>query len=59
MIFPEWCQRLKVISLIINGTKINAPEGVTILEAAHNADIYIPSLCSHPDLPPLPGIAYS
>jgi NADPH-dependent glutamate synthase beta subunit-like oxidoreductase len=28
------------------------PEGTTILEAGRKADIYIPSLCFHPDLPP-------
>lgn len=34
-----------MINLTINGKKIQAPEGSTILEAATNADIYIPTLC--------------
>jgi NADPH-dependent glutamate synthase beta subunit-like oxidoreductase/Pyruvate/2-oxoacid:ferredoxin oxidoreductase delta subunit len=38
--------------LFINGTKVEAAEGMSILEAARKADIYIPSLCYHPDLPP-------
>jgi formate dehydrogenase beta subunit len=29
------------------------PEGRTVLDAAQQADIYIPHLCSHPDLPPV------
>ncbi|MCP4165463.1 MAG: 2Fe-2S iron-sulfur cluster binding domain-containing protein [Chloroflexi bacterium] len=38
------------ISLIINNKAITAPEGATILEAAHSAGIDIPTLCHHPDL---------
>jgi NADPH-dependent glutamate synthase beta subunit-like oxidoreductase len=40
-----------MIQLTINETKIQASEGVTILEAADAAEIYIPRLCAHPDLP--------
>ncbi len=34
-----------MINLTINGKKIQAPEGATILEAARANDIYIPTLC--------------
>ncbi|MFH1426518.1 MAG: [FeFe] hydrogenase, group A [Candidatus Kerfeldbacteria bacterium] len=40
----------KQISLTINGTKVAAEEGQTILEVATANDIYIPALCNHPDL---------
>jgi NADPH-dependent glutamate synthase beta subunit-like oxidoreductase len=38
-------------TLTINGTKISVAKGTSILEAAQTSDIYIPRLCSHPDLP--------
>ncbi len=44
------------ISLTINGQDIQALAGTTILEATRSADIYIPSLCCYPDLPPAKGI---
>ena len=37
------------ISLTINGRRVDAPEGTTILEAARDAGIVIPTLCHHPD----------
>jgi len=40
-----------MIKLTINDTEIEAPDGATILEAADAAEIYIPRLCSHPDIP--------
>jgi len=40
------------ITLTVNGKEIRVPVGTTILEAARSADIYIPALCHHPDLPP-------
>jgi len=43
---------METISITINDTKIEAKKGITILEVAQAADIYIPRLCSHPDLPP-------
>ncbi len=43
------------IRLTINGQDVQAPAGTTILEAAKGADIYIPTLCYHPDLPPAEG----
>ncbi len=41
--------------LTINGTLVEAPEGATILEAARQAGITIPTLCHHPDLTPFGG----
>lgn len=38
------------VTLTINGQKITAPDGSTILEAAKLAGVYIPTLCHHPDL---------
>jgi predicted molibdopterin-dependent oxidoreductase YjgC len=43
----------KVITLEINGKKIYADEGSTILEAARQNGIEIPTLCYHPRLEPL------
>ena len=39
--------------LTIDDIEIEAPEGATLLAAADEAGIYIPRLCSHPDLPPV------
>ncbi|MFX0137827.1 MAG: FAD-dependent oxidoreductase [Candidatus Hodarchaeota archaeon] len=47
---------MDMISITINGTKIDVKKGITILEASQNAGIYIPNLCAHPDLPPLVGL---
>ncbi len=44
------------MELIINGQKIEAKEGCTILEAALSNNIYIPTICYHPDLPPGRGL---
>jgi ferredoxin len=41
-----------MVNLTINGNKIEVAEGTTILEAARQSDIYIPTLCDHPDLTP-------
>ncbi len=43
---------MDTINLTIDGQPLEVPAGTTILEAARKADIYIPSLCYHPDLPP-------
>jgi len=40
------------ISLTINGTRISCPAGTSILEAAGEHGIEIPTLCHHPDLEP-------
>ena len=39
--------------MTIDGQPVEVPAGTTILEAARLANIYIPSLCYHPDLPPV------
>ena len=38
------------VTLTINGQRVTAPEGSTILEAARGNGIRIPTLCHHPDL---------
>jgi predicted molibdopterin-dependent oxidoreductase YjgC len=43
------------IKLIIDGQEVTAKKGVTVLEAAKEADIYIPTLCYHPFLSPFGG----
>lgn len=40
------------LKLIIDEKEVEVAEGVTILEVARKVGIYIPALCSHPDLPP-------
>src|SRR5512142_3589860 len=40
------------VTLTLNGRQIKAESGATILEAAQQAGIYIPTLCHHPDLKP-------
>lgn len=40
------------INLTIDGKTITAESDSTILDAANQAGIYIPTLCSHPDLKP-------
>ena len=40
------------ILLKIDGREVEAKEGMTILEAAQNAGIYIPTLCHHEKLEP-------
>ncbi|TRZ48081.1 MAG: 4Fe-4S dicluster domain-containing protein [Dehalococcoidia bacterium] len=42
-----------MINLNINGIKVKAEAGRTVLEAALAAGIYIPNLCYHPDIPPI------
>jgi formate dehydrogenase beta subunit len=48
---------VSTIMLNINGKDITAKEGMTVLEAAKDANIYIPSLCFYPGLTPLADIA--
>jgi predicted molibdopterin-dependent oxidoreductase YjgC len=43
------------ISLTIDGTRITAANGLTVLEVARQAGIYIPTLCYHPHLKPYGG----
>lgn len=42
---------MDTVSLTIDGVEVKVKEGATVLEAAQEAGIYVPSLCSHPDLP--------
>ena len=42
----------KMIEARINGIIVEVKEGTTIMEAAKKAQIKIPTLCKHPDLPP-------
>ncbi|MFO8132688.1 MAG: 2Fe-2S iron-sulfur cluster-binding protein, partial [Thermoplasmatota archaeon] len=44
-----------MVSLTIDGQPVEGGEGDTILDAAEEADIYIPTLCNHPDLPAFGG----
>lgn len=38
-----------MVNVTINGMKVSVPEGSTILQAAQQVGIYIPTLCYHPD----------
>lgn len=44
-----------MISLTINGQSVEVPENTTVLEAAEQAGIIIPTLCHHKDLTPYGG----
>jgi len=39
------------MNVTIDGTNVTVERGATVLEAARGASIYIPALCSHPNLP--------
>lgn len=41
---------METINLTINGQEVKATKGITVLEAANAAEIYIPTLCHFPDL---------
>ena len=41
-----------MVKLKIDSQVVEVPEGTTILDAAKSAQIKIPTLCHHPDLPP-------
>jgi len=43
------------IQLEIDGKEVKAREGMTVLEAAQSAGIFIPTLCHHEKLEPLGG----
>jgi len=43
---------METVTVSINDTEIQAVKGSSILEAARKNDIYVPSLCYHPDLTP-------
>ncbi len=42
-----------MVTLTIDGKKVETQEGKSVLEAAFQSGIYIPNLCYHPDLPPM------
>ena len=44
-----------MVNIKINGKDIQVKEGLTILQAAKEAGITIPTLCNHPDLHPTGG----
>ncbi|HEX76219.1 MAG TPA: 2Fe-2S iron-sulfur cluster binding domain-containing protein, partial [Dehalococcoidia bacterium] len=44
-----------IVRLTINDRQVIAKKGATVLEAALNAGIYIPTLCYDPDLKPYGG----
>jgi hypothetical protein len=46
-----WLINMETVSFYVNNTEIKASKDSSILEATRNAEIYIPSLCYHPDLP--------
>ena len=48
-------KKIRKISITIDGKSIMVPEGITILEAARKAGIYIPTLCYLDNLPPYGG----
>lgn len=43
---------LETINLTIGGKRITAEKGLSVLDAALKAGMYIPNLCHHPDLSP-------
>ena len=44
-------KKTDIIILSVNGRKVEAKRGVTVLQAILDAGIYIPTLCHAPDLP--------
>jgi len=46
---------METVNLSIDGQPVQVPVGLTILAAARSLDLYIPTLCHHPDLPPAKG----
>ncbi len=45
-----------MVQLTINNIKVNAEEGMTILDAAKSVGIHVPTLCHMKDLtPPAPA----
>ncbi len=45
-------EKMHTATLTIDGIEVTVEEGTTLLEAARQANLYIPALCYHPDLPP-------
>ena len=44
-----------MIKLTIDSKQVEVPEGTTVLRAAEQAGIFIPTLCDHPELTPYGG----
>ncbi|NOZ02548.1 MAG: 2Fe-2S iron-sulfur cluster binding domain-containing protein, partial [Deltaproteobacteria bacterium] len=47
---------MATLSITIDGIEIHIPRGGTILDAAREAGVYIPTLCAHPALPSVEGM---
>ena len=45
-------KKQETVTLTIDGRRVEAPKGVTVLEAALSAGIYVPTLCYDSDLKP-------
>jgi bidirectional [NiFe] hydrogenase diaphorase subunit len=45
-------ERIKMVNIIVDGRKVTAKKGSTVLENARNLKIDIPTLCYHKDLSP-------
>lgn len=48
-------ERFNMVTVIIDGKKIEVPQGTTVLNAARKLGIEIPTLCDHPQLTPYGG----
>ncbi len=44
---------MTMVTVIIDEVEVTVPDGTTVLDAAQQSGIYIPHICSHPDLPPV------
>jgi NADH-quinone oxidoreductase subunit G/[NiFe] hydrogenase diaphorase moiety small subunit len=52
---PNYTENTALASVIvkIDGIEVTVPSGTTILSAARQQGIHIPTLCDHPDLDPV------
>ncbi len=46
---------MAIVNVTVDGQKIQAQPGQTVLQAARDAGIFIPTLCDHPELTPFGG----
>jgi formate dehydrogenase major subunit len=53
MVKKEARQKMTMVNITINGQQISAKAGITVLQAAREAGIDIPTLCDHPALSPV------
>ena len=53
---PRWYGSIPTadppVEITIDGKSVTVPAGASVLAAAVAANVYIPALCAHPDLPP-------